>query len=147
MEEPKKMWHQESKCFLYAALPCIPEQKYLKKEKNWDIWFNCKPSSSNEGETWRTDRRFTSLLEVFVNKCLQRIIAVFWTNTISNERLSEATGHLRIDLEIRKIKWRWPGHILRKANTAVEEKALEWNPQETKNRGRSYDTWRRTDKK
>lgn len=51
---------QESKCSLYAVLPCIPEQKCLKQEKNWDIRFNSKTSYSNESETWRTDQRSTS---------------------------------------------------------------------------------------
>lgn len=32
-------------------------------------------------------------------------------------------------------------HTLRKEDTAVEKKALEWNPQRTRTRGRPWGTW------
>lgn len=47
-----------------------------------------------------------------------------------------ATGQLRIDLEIRKRDWRWEGHNLRKADTAIGKKALEWSSREAGVRGR-----------
>ncbi|XP_054283747.1 uncharacterized protein LOC129000774 [Macrosteles quadrilineatus] len=90
------------------------------------------------------DQRSTSQLQVFVNRCLRRIMRVFWPNTISNEQLWEATGQTKISLEIRRRKWRWLGHTLRKTDGAIEKKALEWNPQGTRKRGRPCDTWRRT---
>lgn len=95
-------------------------------------------------ETWKMDRDSTSKLQVFVNRCLRRILRVFWPNTISNEQLWERTGQQKIDLEIRRRKWRWLGHTLRKPDTAIEKKALEWNPQGTRKRGRPCGTWKRT---
>ena len=37
---------------------------------------------------------------------------------------------LPINSEIRKQKWKWIGHTLRKPDGAIEKDALQWNPQE-----------------
>ncbi|KAJ4440174.1 hypothetical protein ANN_08312 [Periplaneta americana] len=34
-----------------------------------------------------------------------------------------------IEIQIKRRKWRWIGHTLRKPNKAIERQALEWNPQ------------------
>jgi hypothetical protein len=49
-----------------------------------------------------------------------------------------------IDIEIKKRKWRWIGHTLRKTAGAIEKDALDWNPQGARRRGRPRKTWRRT---
>jgi hypothetical protein len=51
---------------------------------------------------------------------------------------------LTVCLEIKRRKWRWIGHILRKPDGAIEKAALEWNPQGVRKRGRPKKTWRRT---
>lgn len=43
-----------------------------------------------------------------------------------------------------KRKMEMAGTTLRKADTAIEKKALVWNPQRTRNRDRPRSTWRRT---
>ena len=49
----------------------------------------------------------------------------------------------RIDLQIRKRKWGWLGHTLRKPTDDITRQALEWNPQGKQGRGRPKNTWRR----
>ena len=47
-------------------------------------------------------------------------------------------------VEIRKIKFRWIGHTLRKEDGAIPKCALLWNPQGNRKRGRPRNSWRRT---
>jgi hypothetical protein len=48
---------------------------------------------------------------------------------MSNEELWNKTSQEPIAVEIRRRKWRWIGHTLRKPDRAIEKAALEWNPQ------------------
>ena len=34
-----------------------------------------------------------------------------------------------ISIQIKRWKWNWIGHILRKGNEAIEKEALDWDPQ------------------
>jgi hypothetical protein len=47
-------------------------------------------------------------------------------------------------LQIRKGKWGWLGHALRKPSDDIARQALEWNPQGKRGRGRPKKAWRRT---
>jgi hypothetical protein len=49
----------------------------------------------------------------------------------------------KIERHIKKRKWRWTGHTLRKEGT-VEQDALDWNSQGYRRRGHPRETWRRT---
>jgi hypothetical protein len=49
-----------------------------------------------------------------VNRCLRYILRIWWPNIISNKDLWKVTGQEHINLEIRKRKFRWIGHTLRK---------------------------------
>jgi hypothetical protein len=57
---------------------------------------------------------------------------VRWPDLISNIMLWEATGETPIELQIKKRKWKWRGHTIRKDENAVERIALDWNPQGTR---------------
>lgn len=95
-------------------------------------------------ETWLVTNSLTNKLQVFVNKCLRIICRIFWPNTIPNEGLWILTGEEPIAKQIRRRKWKWIGHTLRKPNESITRMALEWNPQGTRRRGRPNITWRRT---
>ena len=47
-------------------------------------------------------------------------------------------------MQIRKRKWGWLGHTLRKSSDDIARQAVEWNPQGKRGRGRPKNTWRRT---
>ena len=40
-------------------------------------------------------------------------------------------------------KWKWIGHILRKAKESIARQALTWNLQGKRKKGRPRNTWRR----
>jgi hypothetical protein len=58
--------------------------------------------------------------------------------------LWRVAGQEDINLEIRKRKFRWIGHTLRKEDGEVPKVALLWNPQGSRKRGRPKTSWRRS---
>jgi hypothetical protein len=62
---------------------------------------------------------------------------------ISNEELWRRTEENEISMQIKRQKWKWIGHTLRKGNEAAEREALDWNPQGKWKRGRPKQMWRR----
>ena len=82
-------------------------------------------------------------IQSFINKCLRRIVGVFWPDTISNVNLWERTSQARIEKELKKRKWRWIGHTLRKSPDDITRRSLTWNPQGKRSRGRPKASWKR----
>jgi hypothetical protein len=66
-----------------------------------------------------------------------------WPDIFCDEDLWEITKQEPITAQIRKKKWRWIGHTLRKPEGATEKAALDWNPQGVGRRGRLRKTRRR----
>lgn len=94
-------------------------------------------------ETWLTSKTLINHIQCFVNKCLRRILQVFWPNKISNEELWTKTNQEKIELTVKRRTWRWIGHTLRKPDEDITKQALIWNPSGSRKRGRPRDTWRR----
>jgi hypothetical protein len=67
-----------------------------------------------------------------------------WTDKIANEELWRITKQKPIKIQIKRRKWNWIGHTLRKEAGVIEKTALDWNPQGYRRRGRPKKTWRRT---
>nr|XP_043069933.1 uncharacterized protein LOC122322283 [Drosophila bipectinata] len=95
-------------------------------------------------ETWLTTQRILMKLQAYINKCLRIILGVFWPDRIANEDLWHCTGEVPIQEQIKKRKWKWIGHALRKEPGSIVRMALEWNPQGSRRVGRPKMTWRRT---
>ena len=80
-------------------------------------------------ETWKTTQGVTNKLQVFVNRCLRKILKLKWTDKIRNEQLWERTGHVPIQTEI--------------GRRSITRQALQWNPQGSRGRSWPRETWRR----
>ncbi|XP_030745176.1 uncharacterized protein LOC115874223 [Sitophilus oryzae] len=65
-------------------------------------------------------------------------------DTIRNTDLLHLTNQQEVGIEIRKRKWSWIGHTLRKPDSNIARSALEWNPQGKRTQGRPAQTWRRS---
>jgi hypothetical protein len=102
---------------------------------------NVKSVSLYACETWKTTNHITKRLQIFINKCLRRIINIIWTNKIRNEELWRITKQKPIEIQIKRRKWNWIGHTLCKEAGAIEKTALDWNPQGYRGRGRPKRTW------
>ena len=94
-------------------------------------------------ESWFMTKAIETKLQVFVNKCLRRLLKIYWPENIRNNVLWERTKQKPIELQIKERKFRWLGHTLRKDNTEISKQALRWNPQGQRRRGRPKNSWRR----
>ena len=98
-------------------------------------------------ETWRSTQKTLKRIQTFINKCLRRILHLKWTDKISNTTLWKMTKQLPIENEIKKRKWRWIGHTLRKPPNTITRQAITWNPPGKRRRGRPRNTWQRDTEK
>ena len=94
-------------------------------------------------ETWRMTEKTVSKLQTFINRCLRRVLGIYWPATISNGSLWEATGQAHARQELTTRKWTWISHTLWRPNYCIAEQALLWNPQGSRRRGRPHSSWRR----
>ena len=94
--------------------------------------------------TWLVTSEIWRKIQTFVNRCLRYILRIWWPKTISNKDLWTATDQEDINLEIRKRKFRWISHTLRKDDGEIPKDALHWNPQGNRKRGRPKNSWRRS---
>ena len=60
------------------------------------------------------------------------MLRIWWPNIISNKDLWKVTGQEDINLEIRKRKFRWIGHTLRKEDGEVPKAAYFGTLKETR---------------
>ena len=104
---------------------------------------NVKSTLLYGSETWKTTTNILNKLQTFTNRCLRRLLGIYWPNTISNANLWELTKQETIETQIRRRKWKWIGHTLRRQKS-ITKQALTWNPQGKRKRGRPRTTWRRT---
>ena len=68
-------------------------------------------------------------LQTFINRCLRVILRVRWTDRVRNEDLWERAYQVPIEEDIKRRRWRWIGHTLRKSGGSISRYALKWNPQ------------------
>lgn len=95
-------------------------------------------------ETWLVTEEIKRKIEVFVNRCLRIILRIFWPNTVSNDQLLNMAKMSNINTEIRKRKFGWIGHTLRREDDNICQRALTYNPQGSRGRGRPKNSWRRS---
>lgn len=95
-------------------------------------------------ETWLVTEDIKRKLQVFVNRCLRRILRIFWPQRITNEELWKRTEIGDINTEIRRRKFGWIGHTLRRDPNEISYRSLTYNPQGSRRRGRPRNTWRRS---
>ncbi|XP_078617289.1 uncharacterized protein LOC144885281 [Branchiostoma floridae x Branchiostoma japonicum] len=94
-------------------------------------------------ETWGLRQANMKKLQTFINVRLRYILGIWWPNKISKNDLLERTGQEPVEVTIRRRKWRWIGHTLRKPPPSITRAVLEWNPQGKRRRGRPRLSWRR----
>jgi hypothetical protein len=62
-------------------------------------------------------------------------LCIDWLEVISNLELLGKAEEIEISIQIKRRKWNWIGHILRKGNEAIEKEALDWDPQGNEGEG------------
>ncbi|VDO57389.1 unnamed protein product [Schistosoma margrebowiei] len=82
------------------------------------------------------------------HKCFLTVVYAKYFGSIGRTLLAttncgKKTNQIPTEEEIRKKRWKWIGHTLRKAPNCVTKQALTWNPQGQRERGRPKNTLRR----
>lgn len=95
-------------------------------------------------ETWKVTNNIVIKLQAFVNRCLRRIIKVFWPNAIENKDLWRRTNMEQLSIQIKRRKWGLIGHTLRRPEKNIARETLDWNPQRSRKRDRPKATWKRS---
>ena len=85
-----------------------------------------------------------SQLQVFISSRLRYILKVWWLNRISHKELWTKTKQNEISTTVKRRKWSWIGHTLRKYPTKTTKQALDYNPQGKGRQGRPKINWRRS---
>jgi len=62
---------------------------------------------------------------------------------MSNVELWKPTDQESAEVLFKRRRWTWIGHTFRKPRDNITRRALQWNPQGQRNRGRPKNTWRR----
>lgn len=129
----------------FAILNRIWKTRNLVLRTKINIFNACVKSVLLYGcETWHVTNAITTRIQTFINRCLRRILGIWWPRTISNEQLWRITEQNTIEKDILKRKYGWIGHTLRKPSSEIAHAAYEWNPQGSRTSGRPKTTWRRT---
>ena len=68
-------------------------------------------------ECWKVNQNDGQRLNTFHNRCLHRILCIFWPRTISNEKLYEEVEISRITDIIKARRWSFIDHFLQFENT------------------------------
>lgn len=94
-------------------------------------------------ETWKTTVATMKRIQTYINTCFTRILKIRWLDIISNQYLWKRTRQQPIEVDIFQRRWKWIGHTLRKSLSSITRKALTWNPQGKRKKGRPRNPWRR----
>ena len=125
--------------------------KNIWKSKQYNLKTKVRIYNSNVksvllygAECWRIVKIDMNKLSAFHNSCLRKICNIYWPNKITNDNLYQKTGCTSIDVEIKKRRLRWLGHVLRMSHDRIPKVASRWTPPGKRKRGRPKTTWRRT---
>ncbi|VDO89412.1 unnamed protein product, partial [Schistosoma curassoni] len=94
-------------------------------------------------ETWRTTTTIIKKVQVFKNDCLRQKLNIHSPDTISNSLSWERTNQFPAEEGIRKRRWKWIGHTLRKSSNCITRQALTWNREGKQKKGKPKNTLRR----
>jgi hypothetical protein len=94
------------KIWIWGAYFIGKKLRLFNSNVNPDLLYVC--------ETCKVSKTITKQLQVLINKCLRRVLRIFWPVQMSNYDLWTRSKQIRIALKIRCRKWGWLGHTLRK---------------------------------
>ena len=68
-------------------------------------------------KTWKMNENDAERIHVFQNRCLRRIMKIKWQDKISKRELLKRANRERLSEEVRRRRWRFIRHVLRKQVT------------------------------
>ena len=109
--------------------------KYTTKTKIRLYNGNVKSILLYGSECWRVVKGDTTKINAFHNGCLRKICRIFWPNKICNVELYMKTDCNSAVLEIKRLRLRWLGHVLKMPKDSIPKLALSWIPPRKRKRG------------
>jgi hypothetical protein len=129
----------------FAQLNSVWRSRQFRVVSKLKIYQSCVVSVLLYGsECWRMTQQDSAALSSCHTSCLRKICRIFWPETISNRDLLKKTKQEDITTTIRRRRWLWVGHTLRREKDNIARTALTWTPEGRRRRGRPKITWRRT---
>lgn len=129
----------------FVKLHNIWRSRNISRKTKMKLYNSCVLSVLLYGaECWRMTERDISRLSTFHNNCLRKICRIFWPQKITNIELHRTTGSEDMSTLLKRKRWRWIGHVLRKPADDLTRVAMRWTPEGKRKRGRPKNTWRRT---
>ena len=129
---------------VFAQLGPIWRSQQLRRRTKLRIFeSNVKSVLLYGCQTWKTTSTVTRKLQTFINNCLRRIFNIYWPEKITNIELWKRAEQSPVAETIKKRKFGWIGHTLRRPENNISRQALEWNPQGKRKQGRPRETWKR----
>ena len=91
-------------------------------------------------ETWKMNKGDDIAVDVFHNKCLQKILRIIWQDYVSTKELLERASMKPKSEEVKYRKWNYMiGHILRQDRNNDSNIAISWAPEAEKKTGKAED--------
>jgi len=94
-------------------------------------------------QSWTVTQMTVDRIQVFINKCLRRILNIHWPDRITNKELWKKTSKQPVLEQLRRRKWNRIRHTLRRSDNSIAKQVLQWMPQGHRGRGRPRNTWKR----
>ena len=96
-------------------------------------------------ESWRMVKGDEKRLDVLLHRWLRRIFRIDWRLHVTNEEVRRRAGVKELlSQTVRKRRWTFIGHTLRRDVSDLARTALTWTPEGRRKRGRPKETYRRT---
>ena len=95
-------------------------------------------------ETWKMNKCDENKIDVFQSRCLRRIFKIRWQERITNKEVLKMAEIENLSEDVRRRRWKFIGHVMRKEPNNDCRTALTWAPEGRRKRGRPRTTWRRT---
>ena len=95
-------------------------------------------------EAWKMNKYNEKRIDTFVQKCLRRILKIFYPNMISNDELYKLANIQKVSTTIQYRRRRYIGHVLRQDPASYPHAVLKWQPAGKRSLGRPRETWKRT---
>jgi hypothetical protein len=134
-------WHQvknrKSKSSVHRAQDHLGLKNISRSTKLQIFNSNVKPMFLYGAKTWRTTKTALQKIQTFYNNCLRRTLYIRWPERITNEELWRKAKEESIPMQIRRRKWGWTGHTLKKPPSNTTRQVQTWNPHGKRGRQRN----------
>ena len=94
-------------------------------------------------QTWSLTNKATCRLQVTQRAMERRMLGVTRRDRMTNAEVRRRTGVKDVLQEVRHLKWKWAGHVVRKNDGRWTTRLTNWIPRDRRRfRGRQRKRWR-----